>query len=318
MMFQLHKNRSFSDYINDTFQFFKIHGKSYFKNYFIINGGLLLLLIALVFFGFKFYFENIFSNLSGTGGFNTNPITSINSNIGSIVSIFFIAILLFFFISAIQYAFPVVYLDLFNKKNNDEFTTAEILNSLKNKSFRIFKFFLALVFLIIPLVFIILGLNLFLMFIIIGIPLFFVTVPAIMSWINISFYHYLSSDDRLFHSLAIGFKYLKQQFWTIVGSTLVMFIIIQIAMTIFTTIPYLFGMANFFTDPSFQSGNINADKFSALTILMSVIMVISLVMNYILANLIIVNQGLIYYSQKEVEENTSVNNFIDLIGTDSE
>lgn len=99
---------------------------------------------------------------------------------------------------------------------------------------------------------------------------------------------------------------------------MIMIIIIQIVMTIFTTIPYLFGMANLFTDFSPQSGQINPDQFSALAILMTVVMVFSLVANYILSNLIIVNQGLIYYSQKETEENTSANHTIDLIGTDSE
>ena len=97
-----------------------------------------------------------------------------------------------------------------------------------------------------------------------------------------------------------------------------MIIIIQIVMTIFTTIPYLLGMANMFTEFSPQSGPINPEKLSALPMLMTVVMVISLVANYILSNLIIVNQGLIYYSQKETEENSSVNHTIDLIGTDSE
>ncbi|HJS00408.1 MAG TPA: hypothetical protein VJ780_05690 [Flavobacterium sp.] len=318
MMFQLHKNRSFSTYINDTFLFFKMHGKSFFKNYFIINGALLLLLIAIVFFGFQFYFQSLFSNINAPG-LNTNSVGNmINDNMGSVVLLAILVMVLFFFISVLQYAFPVIYFDLFDKKNTDDIVPSEILHSLKQKSFKIFKFFIALVFIITPIIVIIFGINMLLFFIIIGIPLFFITAPAALCWVNISFFHYLNSNDRLFPSLSIGFKYLKQQFWTNVGSTIIMIIIIQIVMTIFTTIPYLFGMANMFTEFSPQSGPINPEKLSALPMLMTVVMVISLVANYILSNLIIVNQGLIYYSQKETEENSSVNHTIDLIGTDSE
>ncbi|MFL9830315.1 hypothetical protein ABS764_05560 [Flavobacterium sp. ST-87] len=318
MMFQLHKNRSFSTYINDTFLFFKMHGKSYFKNYFIINGALLLLLIAIVFFGFQFYFQTLFSNL-GNPGLDSNPMVNmLTDNVGFIAFFAILIMVLFFFISVLQYAFPVIYFDLFDKKNTDDIEPSEILQSLKQKSFKIFKFFIALIFIITPIIVLIFGLNILLFFIIIGIPLFFITAPAALSWVNISFYHYLNSTDRLFPSLALGFKYLKQQFWTNVGSTMIMIIIIQIVMTIFTTIPYLLGMVNMFTDFSPQSGPINPEQFSALPMLMTVVMVISLVANYILSNLIIVNQGLIYYSQKETEENTSANHSIDLIGSDSE
>jgi len=295
-----------------------MHGKSYFKNYFIINGALLLLLIAIVFFGFQFYFQSFISNI-GAPGFNKNPMENmINNNLGFIAFFAILAMVLFFFVSILQFAFPVVYFDLFDKKNNDNIVPSEILNSLKKKSFKIFKFFIALVFLITPLLFIILGLNMLLFFLIIGIPLFFITIPAVLSWVNISFYHYLNSNERLFPSLSIGFKYLKQQFWTNIGSTLIILIIIQTVMTIFTVIPYLFGMANIFTNFSPQSDPISSDKFSALPMLMTLVMVISLVTNYILSNLIIVHQGLIYYSQKETEENTSTKHSIDLIGSDGE
>ena len=55
-MFQLYKKRDFNELVSDTFDFFKIHGKNYFKNYFIINGGFLLILVVLLYF----VYENIF------------------------------------------------------------------------------------------------------------------------------------------------------------------------------------------------------------------------------------------------------------------
>ena len=45
-------------------------------------------------------------------------------------------------------------------------------------------------------------------------------------------------------------------------------------------------------------------------------MIISIIFNYTLQNIILINQGIIYYSLKEEQENISVINSIELIGTD--
>ena len=37
-MFEFYKRRDFGGLISDSFAFFKIYGKNYFKNYFLING----------------------------------------------------------------------------------------------------------------------------------------------------------------------------------------------------------------------------------------------------------------------------------------
>ena len=60
-MFQVFKKRDFSQLVGDTFSFFKLEGKNYFKNYFIINGGLLLILVVALYFLIKFFFEGTFA-----------------------------------------------------------------------------------------------------------------------------------------------------------------------------------------------------------------------------------------------------------------
>ncbi len=69
----------------------------------------------------------------------------INENMGSVVLLAILVMVLFFFISVLQYAFPVIYFDLFDKKNTDDIVPSEILHSLKQKSFKIFKFFIIFV-----------------------------------------------------------------------------------------------------------------------------------------------------------------------------
>lgn len=82
-------------------------------------------------------------------------------------------------------------------------------------------------------------------------------------------------------------------------------------------IPYIFGMASMFTTLKDQANN-PSDSYSYISIMMTIVMVISLLASYILNNLILINQGMVYYSQRDYDENISSNSSIDLIGTDSE
>lgn len=317
-MFQLFKERNFNDYINDTFQFFKILGKHYFKNYFTINGGLLLLATVFIYFFTKVYFEFISSSMSGGINATQNTFANyFNNNVGLMIAVVSIAVILILIMSIIQFAFPIVYLDLYDEHKGANFTTKDILNKLKSKIPKILKFAIGSIFVIFPILMIAIVILVLLCFIIIGIPLFLIMIPAIMSWIHLSFYYYMNSDQGFFNAIGDGFDTIKQQFWPIVGTTAIMYIIIQIVNTIFTMIPYIFGMASMFStisDPNSGAG----DKFSAISVMMSIIMVISTIVSFIFNNLILINQGMIYYSHIENAEGNTSTNAIDLIGTDSE
>ncbi|MFM9988524.1 hypothetical protein [Flavobacterium sp.] len=317
-MFQLFKERNFNDYINDTFQFFKILGKHYFKNYFTINGGLLLLITVFIYFFTKVYFDFITSAMSG--GINASQNTFgnyFNNNIGLMIAVVSIAVILIMVISIIQFAFPVVYLDLYDQHKGTNFTTIDILNKLKSKISKIIIFVIGSIFVIFPILTIVAVVLVLLCFIIIGIPLLLIMLPAIMSWIHLSFYYYMNSDEGFFKAIGDGFDTVKQQFWPIVGTTVIMYIIIQTVNTIFTMIPYLFGMASMFSTIS-DANATNVDRFSAISVMISIVMVVSTIISFILNNLILINQGMIYYSHIEGAEGNTAINSIDLIGTDSE
>jgi hypothetical protein len=87
---------------------------------------------------------------------------------------------------------------------------------------------------------------------------------------------------------------------------------IQVTMTVFSFIPYLFGVASMVS--SIQNPGTESDPFSTMRIMMLVVMVLSMLMSYILNNLLIINQGLVYYSRREYNENISSTDSIDLIG----
>ena len=317
-MFQLFKERNFNDYINDTFQFFKILGKHYFKNYFTINGGLLLLVTVFIYFFTKVYFDFITSTMSGGINASQNTFANyFNNNTGLMIALVSVALLLIMVISIIQFAFPVIYLDLYDQNKGANFTTIDILNKLKSKISKILIFVIGSIFIIFPILIIVMVVLVLLCFIIIGIPLLFIMLPAIMSWIHLSFYYYMNSDKGFFNAIGDGFETVKQQFWPIVGTTVIMYIIIQTISTIFTMIPYLFGMASMFSTIS-DTNATNADRFSGISVMISIVMVVSTIVSFILNNLLLINQGMIYYSHIEGSESNTTTNSIDLIGTDSE
>lgn len=312
-MFQLYKKRGFSEFVSDTFDFLKQEGKCYFKNYFIINGGLLLLLVVSLYFLMKVYFESIFASIGNT---NNNPnalVTNLMNNMGVFIGLGIFSFVIIILVSLINYSFPVSYLKLM--ETNTEITTATILNTMKEKVGRTILFFLASLITIVP-IFIIIGVIVILLcFIIIGIPLMFVVFPALISWSILSYFDYMSTENGFIQSLGNGFDTLKKRFWPIVGSTVIMYIIVQIIVGITSMIPYSIAMANVYT--GIETGN-TQDSFSTITIVMTIIIAVSVLFNYTLQNLIFINQGIIYYSVKEENENISIKSDIDLIGSDSE
>jgi hypothetical protein len=67
-----------------------------------------------------------------------------------------------------------------------------------------------------------------------------------------------------------------------------------------------------------ENQNDTQKTFNLITIIMTAVVVVSLMANYILNNLLLINEGIIYYSRKDVNENISSSNSIDLIGSESE
>lgn len=312
-MFQVYKKRDFSQLVGDTFSFFKLEGKKYFKNYFIINGGLLLILVVALYFLIKFFFEGtLAATQSGDDNFFAN---SLYNNMGMFIGIGALLSILIILVSIINYTYPVSYLSLLAEQK--EVNTNSIVEKLKSKVGRSILFFIFSIFILIPIMLLIMGLTMLLIMIIIGIPLLLILIPAISSWVSLSYYHYITTNSGYTDALGKGYEMLRSNFWPIIGSTFVMYIIVQVVVSIITFIPYIFMMGSFFVNPEAVQEN-PEDSLSVLTLMMSIVMIVSILFNYTMQNIILINQGLIYYSVTESEENISVNREIDAIGQNEE
>lgn len=313
-MFTLYKKRTFGDFVSDTFIFFKTHGKHFFKHYFIINGSLLLIMMVLSYFIFKVYFEVLFSNLNNQDpgvleSFYTNNVALI---VG--VVIFFILLMVLLFI--LGQSFPVFYLKLLDKHSGTNFTSKTIINEIKQNFTKLLKYALGLIFLSIFLGGLLLIVFFALIFIIIGIPLMLIIFPFIVAFVNLTLYNYLTDELTFFSACNEAIGCIRRKFWAIIGATLVVYIIFYIATSVFTLIPYIFGFVSLMTD---INENINsADRFNTIGIMMTLIFCISILASLVLGNLILINSGIIYYSDKENEFHISTKSNIDLIGTKDE
>lgn len=317
-MFQLYKKRNFNELVGDTFTFFKLHSKNYFKNYFIINGGFLLVLVVLLYFFLKIFYEGLFAGINNYRVEENAMIANLTSNFPLLIAIGIFMFFLIIIISIINYSYPIGYLKLIETKS--ELSTKNLIDFIKSKVGKSIVFVLASLVTFVPIFFIVFGLLVALMFIFIGFPLILIVFPALISWISLSYYDYISTENSFFTSMSNGFNLLKEKFWAIIGSTVIMFIIVQIVVGIAYIIPYIIGMASTFTNPEMMQGSNepNVEALSFMMIMMTIAMIISILFNYTLQNLILINQGIIYYSSKEELENHTIKNDIDLIGTDSE
>ena len=317
-MFELFKQRNFSDNISDTIAFFKTFGKHYFKNYFIINGILLMILMVMVYFLSKVYMDFI---VTTTQVQNPNPDYFTNyfsENIGIFIGTFLLFLFITILLSVINIAYPIIYLQFIEQKNDASFTHTDIINELKNNFGRIFLFILGLIFIVTPLLIIAFVVSALLVIVIIGLPLLFILIFASTSFIALSFQEYMVKKIGFFEALRVGYNLVKQNFWRTVGTTFVIAFLIQTIQGIITMVPYIIGMVLIFT----STGNINendpSQAMGTFTILFTIIMVVSILLSYIFNNFQMIAQGLIYYSLREENEETNSKSQIDLIGTDSE
>lgn len=313
-MIALFKKRNFSDYLNDTFSFFKKDGKHFLKNYFIINGIFLLLLTVFIYFLSKIYFEAIFSTIG-----NTNPDNFIedffNNNFGFFIFGLIGFIVLSLFLTLLNFAYPIVYFQKYAENKGSNFSTKEIISRLKSKAGKLLLFFIISLFVITPIIMIVFTILVLLSMIIIGIPLLILAIPFLFSLMTLTLFEYLNSDKGYFSSFGRAFGYLTKQFWPIIGVTMIMYMVVQVILTIFSMIPYVIAMIVLFTATVNETQTPDAETFSTVGIIMAVIFVIVILANYILNNLMIVSQGMIYYSRREHNENNTSLEEIDSIGT---
>jgi hypothetical protein len=272
-----------------------------------------MVLVVVSYFLFKVYLD-FFLKIDNTAKNATFLKGYLFDNLPLIIIAAILVFLFLILLSMFNYAIPVIYLDLYAKHKGTGFDYKEVLSQFKKRFKRILVFFLGIVFLITPLLLVFFVLLVLLCFILIGIPLLLMAIPASFSWITLSFYEYMNTDKTFFNAMGEGFRHIKSQFFPIVGSCMIMYLMIQVTMSVFSFIPYFFGVASMIT--TLQQHNAENDPFSTMRVMMLVVMIITMLLSYILNNLLLLNQGLVYYSRREYNENISSTDSIDLIGSE--
>lgn len=301
-MMQFYKKRDFGAFITDSFTFFKLYGKNYFKNYILLNGLLLILMVAIFIFGYRELIMQIFgSNMSGESYYFESYF---EDNIVMFVVIGLITFLLFLLMMIVNYLFPVFYLKRL-AEGETKIRTDDILGDFKRNAGKIGKLCLGIVFIVTPLSLILMGISYVMIVIVVGIFLIVLVYPALFNVITFLMYDYFNSKRGFFESLSYSirsqFSYTngreKSPFWKYWGSTVVISIILYVITTIFTAIPMIFFMLKITTTA--PDANFEQNPFAgSLGVMMFVMYGISLLVSFFLSNMLYVNSGLMYYDSR--------------------
>lgn len=301
-MMQFYKNRDFGTFISDSFGFFRLYGKNYFKNYILLNGLLLILMVAVVIFSYRELLMQIFgSNMSGNSSYLENYF---EDSLGMFIAVGLLTFILFVILMIVNYLYPVFYLRRLSA-GETKISMDDILNDFKNNAKKIGILCLGMIFIVTPPAFIVLGVSYALVLFLIGIPIMLFVFPTVMNIVNFLMYDMFNSKRGFFESLSYSiraqFSYAngreKSPYWKYWGATLVLFIIMYVITTIFTMIPMIIFFATMTTTE--PDGNFEQNPFSgAMGILFFVLYGFSLLVSFFLSNLMYVNSGLIYYDSR--------------------
>lgn len=316
---QFYKKRDFGAFISDTFLFFKENGRNYFKNYLLINGLLLILLVFIFVFGYRELFSQMLG--SNTGGQNYYFEAYFQQNSTMLILVSTIVFILFLAVAMVSYSYPILYMKRLSETGNKNIKADEILSDLKNNTGRFVKFFFGLVFIIAPLAMIIFGISFMLIVLLIGFFLLILLGPAMMNVINFLMFDYFHTKKSFFESLSYAvraqFSYKhgreKSPFWKYWGSTAVIYLMIQMISGVFTFIPLLLVMGGMYTVP--QTGVEDNPFQGTMGVLFFIIYGISILVSFIMINVVFINAGLQYYdSRTDLHRNVDLSE-IDTIGT---
>lgn len=292
-MIQFYKKRDFGELISATFDFFKHYGKNYIRNFFLINGLFLILLVLVFWFGFGEIFQQLFSaNTQGQQFFFEQYFTQ---NQGVLIGAGLLMFTLLVFLSLVNYSYPVLYMKRVAETGVKEITSSQMIDDIKNHLGKFFMFFLIIILLSIPVMILVGFVSVLLMMILIGFFLLIFIIPAIMNIINLTLFDHYHTDKGVINSLKYAWNaQFSKNFWKYWGSAVIVYILINIISSVFSFIPMMFMMGAMFGDPE----GMNPETSTSLGLLIMLVYVISFVMSFILVNLLYINTGFMYYDSR--------------------
>jgi hypothetical protein len=318
---QFYKKRDFGTFISDTFNFFKLYGKNFFKSYFLINGLLLILLVAVGVFGFRNFFGQLMnSNVSGESYYLEQYF---EENMGMFIITGILIFLLYSALTVINFLFPVFYAKRVSE-GNAKIKTDEIIGDFKRNLGKIFKLYLGLTFLVIPVSLVLFLISYVLIFLLIGIVIMFFMAPTLFNVITFLTYDYFNSNRGFFESLSYAvrsqFSYPNGReaspYWKYWGSTIIFLIIYYVISMMITFVPMMMFYGSILT--SAPDGNFEQNPVAGtFGVVFFVIYGIAGLISLIIMNLLYINSGLMYYdSRTDLHQKLELAE-IDTIGTNA-
>ncbi|AZA58943.1 DUF4013 domain-containing protein [Chryseobacterium shandongense] len=301
-MMQFYKRRDFGTFITDSFNFFKLYGKNYFKNFMLLNGLLLILMVVVIVFGYKEFLGAFFgSNMAGQSYYFEQ---FLSDNTGMLVVC---GILLFILSSAlmiVNFLFPVFYMKRV-AEGQTNIKADDILSDFKANGKKVTAAYFGLTFLVLPVAFVIFGISYILVFILIGLVVMLFVVPNLFNIILFFCFDYFNGKKGFFESLSYAirsqFSYKNGRenspYWKYWGATIIMMVLFYIVSVFFTSVPMILFFIKLSTtapDAQFEQ-NPFAGSFG---ILFFMIYGISSVISTLLMNVLYVNSGLMYYDSR--------------------
>ncbi|GAA4157725.1 hypothetical protein GCM10022217_18070 [Chryseobacterium ginsenosidimutans] len=299
---QFYKKRDFGTFISDSFAFFKLYGKNYFKNFILLNGLLLILMVVVIVLGFREFFGMILgSNINGQSYYFEQFFTD------NLELLIISGILLFIISTAlmtINFLFPVFYMKRI-AEGNKEVKTDDILSDFKTNLKKVFTIYFGLTFLVMPVATILFGFSYLLIFFIVGIVLVLFVAPTLFNVITFLCYDYFNGNRGFFESLSYAirsqFSYPNGResspYWKYWGATIIMGILLYLVIGFFTGIPmilYIMKLSTTTPDANFEQNPMTG----SFGILVFFLYGVSTLVSSLLMNVLYVNSGLMYYDSR--------------------
>ncbi|WP_294240727.1 DUF4013 domain-containing protein [uncultured Chryseobacterium sp.] len=299
---QFYKKRDFGTFISDSFTFFKLYGKNYFKNFILLNGLLLIIMVIVIVLGFREFFGVLFgSNLSGQSYFLEQYFSD---NLGMFVMLGIFLFILSTALMTINLLFPVFYMKrIADGKTNIK--ADDILSDFKNHIRKVLILYFGLTFLVMPGATVLFGITYILVFLIIGLALMLFLLPNLFNTVTFLCYDYFNGNRSFFDSLSYAirsqFSYPNGResspYWKYWGSTLIMGLLFYIVSSIFTAVPMIMYIAKLSTTA--PDGNFEQNPLGgSFGILFFFIYGVSSLVSTLLMNVLYVNSGLMYYDSR--------------------
>lgn len=312
-MFLLFQKRDFSSLISDTFTFLRVEGKNYFKHFLKLCG---IPLFFVLIFIYLLADIGVSSSVSAETYAGINPDNLFANLFDEHLGLALLALAGLFLVGLIMavicYAYPALYMKNLAAGQDQSKIGSQIMQHLGS----ILIFFLGTTFLILPLIIICFYISVLLVFLLIGIPILLLMLPTVYSLLTLACYEYLTKNVGFFTAYGNAIKYLRYNYWTIIGNAFIFYIITSML----TVIPSIaIQMIILGGGMLFDVSNLENQMISSAVVWGIVLLYFVYILLATLAqNIMFINQGIIYYSEREKQENFFTKSKIDSIGSTNE